>query len=79
MGSQHSQVLEGVPRGFFAELVATRIGWEPGAEGTARFRLGKRKGGAPLPDCLRATVGNRSSPTSLKQQMRTKSWPRSGV
>lgn len=79
MGSQRSQVLEGVPRGSFAELVATHIGWEPGVEGTARVTPGKRKGGAPLPDCLPATVGNRSSPTTLKQQMRTESWPRNGV
>ncbi|KAL1781966.1 hypothetical protein HispidOSU_014697 [Sigmodon hispidus] len=47
MGSQRSQVRQGVPRGSSAELVVTHKAWEPGAEGRARVTPGKRKGGAP--------------------------------
>lgn len=56
MGSQSSQVLQGVPRGSSAELVATHKAWERGlgwgggrrAEPASRPGCGKR--GAPLPE-----------------------------
>lgn len=66
MGSQRSQVLEGVPRGSFAELVVTHIGWEPGGGGHNPRHARETERGRPLPDCLPVTVGNRSSPHEFK-------------